>query len=98
MDTIDFHYVPTCSAPDCRRAATYKVAAVWTSGASWELKNYGLSCDEHRVSQLLRGRLRRGNLVLGDGEVVGDVGLYVLVSGRHDITLARLPEHDHDQA
>ena len=98
MDTIDFHYAPTCSAPGCGRPASYKVAAVWTSGASWELKNYGLACDEHRVSQLIRGGLRRGDLVLGDGEVVGDVGLYLLEPGRHDIALSRLPDHDNDHA
>ena len=94
MDMVEFHYTPTCSAPNCRNEALYKVAATWSSGPSWELKNYGLACDEHRHSQLMRGRLHRQDLAPADDEVVGEVGLYRLDPGKHDPALNRMPEYD----
>jgi len=93
MTPIDFHYRPTCSTIGCQRDAIYKVAASWSDGLSWELKNYGLACEDHRISQLARGKLHRDGLVLANGEVVGQVGLYVLETDARDATLSRLPDH-----
>ena len=93
MVPIDFYYHPTCSAPGCDRNAIYKVAASWSDGTSWELKNYGLACEDHRMSQLARGRLHREGLVLAHGEVVGEVGLYVLEVNARDAALSRLVDH-----
>ncbi|MDR3634883.1 MAG: hypothetical protein P4L84_13850 [Isosphaeraceae bacterium] len=92
-DEKQFHYQPTCSAPDCGQPAVYKVAAPWSSGSSRELKNYGLACEVHRDSQLARGMTHQQGLVLADGETVGKVGLYRLEPGKRDVHLARLPDH-----
>jgi hypothetical protein len=88
-----FHYRPTCSAPGCTDPASYKVAAAWSDGTSWELKNYGLACEGHRASQLARARLHREGLALADGEVIGQVGLFELRPDTRDSQLPRLPEH-----
>ena len=94
MDPIDFHYCPTCSAPGCEAPAVYKVAASWSDGTSWELKNYGLTCEDHRLAQLARGKTQRQGLLLGDGEVVGQVGLFVLRENSRDATLKRIADVD----
>lgn len=88
-----FHYQPMCSAPNCGKAAVFKVAAPWSNGTSHELKNYGLACEIHRDSQLARAQLNRNDLALAEGESVGAVGLYELEPGSRDATLARLPDH-----
>lgn len=88
-----FQYQPICSAPGCGKAAAYKVAAPWSNGTSHELKNYGLACEDHRDSQLARARLHREGLHLAEGETLGAVGLYELVSGRRDLELKRLADH-----
>jgi hypothetical protein len=93
MVPLAFHYRPTCSAEGCSNPAAYKVAASWSDGTSWELKNYGLACDEHRASQLARARLHREGLVLADGEVIGEVGVFQLRPDARDAQLVRLPEH-----
>ena len=93
MEKKSFQYEPTCSAPNCGKAALYKVAAPWSNGTSRELKNYGLACDEHRDSQLALAQLHRKDLKLADGETVGQVGLYQLIPGKRDAELPRLPDH-----
>ena len=87
-----FHYRPKCSEPNCEQPATYKVGAVWTDGTSRELKNYGLTCEEHRGSQLERARKHRDGLRLADGESVGAIALFALDPGRRDTELARVPD------
>jgi hypothetical protein len=89
-----FHYVPICSAPNCGKPAVYKVAAPWSNGKSHELKNYGLACEAHRDSQFARAQLHCKGLVLAEGETVGTIGLYTLESGKRDLELKRLPDHD----
>lgn len=93
MVPLTYHYQPTCSAPGCTRPAAYKVAASWSDGTSWELKNYGLACEDHRASQLTRARLHREGLILADGEVIGQVGLFELRPNARDADLVRLPDH-----
>jgi hypothetical protein len=90
MDRDTFRYQPTCSAKGCDRPAIYKVAAAWSSSKSRELKNYGLSCDAHRESQLARARAQRAMLKTAEGESVGDIALYRLVPGKRDIELLRV--------
>jgi hypothetical protein len=89
----DFRYQPICSSPGCDRAATYKVAASWSDGSGWELKNYGLACDDHRISLLTRAQLHRQGLVLADGESVGEVALFEYRVETRDAERPRLPEH-----
>jgi len=85
-----FHYRPGCSAVGCNQAAVYKIAATWSDGTSRELKTYGLACEAHRVSQLHVARLRHAGLRLSEGETVGPVELYLLLSGCRDAQLSRL--------
>jgi hypothetical protein len=85
-----FHYKPRCSDPNCDQPAVYKVGAVWSDGTSRELKNYGLTCEAHRQSQLERARKHRDGLRLADGESVGQVALFVLDADRRDRDLARV--------
>jgi hypothetical protein len=87
-----FHYLPRCTAPNCDLPAAFKVGAVWSDGTSRELKNYGLSCMEHRQMQLERARKNRDGLRLADGETVGPIALFVLEPGRRDSELAMARE------
>jgi hypothetical protein len=89
----DFRYQPMCSSPGCDQHATYKVAASWSDGSGWELKNYGLACDDHRISLLTRAQLHRQGLVLADGESVGEVALFEYRVETRDAERPRLPEH-----
>jgi hypothetical protein len=83
-----FCYRPQCSHPSCNQPALFKLGAVWSDGTSRELKNYGLTCETHRQSQLERARRNRDGLRLAEGETVGSVALFVLEPGRRDTDLA----------
>jgi len=76
-----------CSQAGCDRTADYKIAAVWSDGTSRELKNYGLSCSDHRKVQAARARRHRDALRLQDWETVGEVRLYRFDPDRRDIDL-----------
>ena len=84
----EFCYRPKCSQPSCNQPALFKVGAVWSDGTSRELKNYGLTCETHRQSQLERARHNRDGLRPAEGETVGPVALFVLEPGRRDTELA----------
>lgn len=84
-----FRYLPCCTAGDCSQPAQYKVAATWSDGTSFELKNYGLACAAHRDSQLAQARRRHEHLRLAQGETVGPVELYLLREGCRDTELTR---------
>jgi len=92
-----FRYRPGCSAIDCDQAAVYKIAATWSDGTSHELKNYGLACEAHRDSQLDVARLHHVGLRLSEGETVGPVELYLLLSGCRDAQLSRCNDPAMDQ-
>jgi hypothetical protein len=92
MKNPPFHYQPHCSYPGCDHPAIFKIAAPWSNGTSNELKNYGLACDEHRVTQLAVARSKREGLVLADGESVGRVSLYQLMPGLRDAELTKVPD------
>ncbi len=87
-----FRYQPACNAPGCREPAVYKIAAAWSDGTSWELKNYGLACEAHRVSQLELAQGDHQALRQADGETVGPVELYLLRDGCRDAELSRVVE------
>jgi hypothetical protein len=91
-DSPSFRYRPACSAPACDRPALYKIAAIWSDGTSRELKNYGLTCENHRDSQLIAAQSRLRSLRLSDAESVGPVELYLLRSGCRDVDLPRAIE------
>jgi len=73
-----FTYTPCCLAPGCGRPARYQIAAEWSDGASRELKNYGLACEQCAQSLLDQARLRRQRLILAAGETVGEVQRFPL--------------------
>jgi hypothetical protein len=87
-----FRYRPVCSAIRCDLPAVYKIAAAWSDGTGRELKNYGLTCEAHKDSQLAAARSRHQAVRLSDGESVGPVELYVLQTGRRDAELRRLED------
>jgi len=70
----------------------YKIAAAWSDGTSRELKNYGLACESHRLSQLERARSDHKGLRLAEGESVGPIELYLLRDGCRDAELARVAD------
>jgi hypothetical protein len=86
----NFQYRPLCSEIGCGEPAVYKIAATWSDGTSHELKNYGLACERHRTSLVEQARRHHAGLRLSDGETVGPVELYVLLSGCRDAQLSRL--------
>jgi hypothetical protein len=87
-----FHYRPACNARTCPEPAIYKIAAVWTDGTSRELKNYGLACEAHRLSELQRASRAHDGLRLAEGETVGPVELYRLQAGCRDADLPRVAD------
>jgi hypothetical protein len=89
QDQSLFRYRPGCSAIDCDQAAVYKIAATWSDGTSRELKNYGLACEAHRDSLLEVARRHHKNLRLSEGETVGPIELYLLLSGCRDAQRSR---------
>lgn len=89
-----FRYVPKCSIYGCDHPAIYKIAATWSSGNLSELKNYGLSCEDHRQEQLVRARASRQEFRPAEGESLGEVALYLFRPGARDADLVRVPEGD----
>lgn len=87
--TRPFRYRPVCAVPGCDQPALFKIAATWSDGTSWELKNYGLACEGHRSSQLSAARTRARSLNRSAGESMGPVELYVLRGGCRDVDLKR---------
>jgi hypothetical protein len=87
--TRPFSYRPGCSSHECDRRAIYKIAAAWSDGTSRELKNYGLTCELHKESQLTAAQTRHQAHRRFDGEHVGPVELYVLRTGCRDVELTR---------
>ena len=71
-----FRYATACSMPGCPNPPRYKVAATWSHGPIRELKNYGLTCDDHRDELLTMAQGRRQTLVIADGELLGPVELF----------------------
>ncbi len=92
MERETFEYQPTCSFPGCDQAAHFKVAAPWSHGSSRELKNYGLTCDDHREVQFERAREARLDLKQTEDETVGAIGLYHLMPGMRDVDLPRISD------
>jgi hypothetical protein len=90
MESETFAFRPSCSMKGCNQPARYKAAATWSDGTSRELKNYGLACEQHRDALLSRARAKRQELVVAEGETVGQVGLFELIPGRRDAELPRV--------
>ncbi len=79
-----------CSSPNCRKPATYKIAASWTDGRFSELKTYGHACAEH-VSDVFRdAEERRATYSAAPGESVENICIFRSKDGWMDWQLERL--------
>lgn len=82
--------VVSCSHPDCRQAASYKIAARWSDGRFTELKTYGLACQDH-LGETFRGAERRQMRSRPPaGETVEEMGIYRFIPHQRDKQLQRL--------
>ncbi len=90
MDPMPFKYQPKCSVPGCGRPGVFKVAAPWSYGSINELKNYGVSCEEHRDALFTRATAENAGLAAVDGEKFGPVGVYQILLGVRDADLTRV--------
>lgn len=81
-----------CYGKDCKRLATYKIAARWSDGLTEELKTYNLSCEECLPALFRLSRDKQRACRLAPGEVLDPPGIYGLEHGRRDRQLQRLPD------
>jgi hypothetical protein len=81
-----------CSTRDCKNLAQYKIAARWSDGIVYELKTYGLCCEECLSPWLLHGRESFKKCRLIPGETLETPGIYQLERGHRDQGLQRLTE------
>jgi hypothetical protein len=80
-----------CSLPECRNAASYKIAAPWSDGQSQELMTYELACVEHFAIAFREAERRKHAYPPSSAEKVGDVGIYRCAPHRPSAPLLRLP-------
>jgi len=64
---------PTCSMPDCRKAATHRVAAPWSDGVSSGSRTFGHACPDHAGAVIASAEHRLLRSTLPPGESIGDV-------------------------
>ena len=83
-------FVVSCSHPDCREPAAYKVAARWSDGRTAELKTYGFSCSEHLERVFRDSEQRRLDYPLSPGEAIEEIAIYRYETGKRDRQLQRL--------
>lgn len=82
-----------CSDPQFKTApAKYKIAAEWSGGDLTELKTFGFANDECLDSVYLAAVDRAAKIRLSEGESLGEMGIYLMDSRRHDYELQRQPE------
>jgi hypothetical protein len=72
---MDTREVP-CSAPKCRKAASYKIAAPWSDGRYEELTTYELACIDHFATAYREAERRKLQFPPSSNEKVGEVGIY----------------------
>jgi hypothetical protein len=72
---MDTREVP-CSAPKCRKAASYKIAAPWSDGRYEELTTYELACVDHFATAYREAERRKLQFPPSSNEKVGEVGIY----------------------
>ncbi len=80
----------SCSHPYCSGQATYKIAARWSDGRFAELKTYGFACSDHLGEVFQEAENGRLDYVLSPGEVIEEMAIYRLESGKCDRQLQRL--------
>jgi hypothetical protein len=79
-----------CSLPECREAASYKIAAPWSDGSFSELKTYGFACSNHLGAVFREAEARRGASPPAAGETVEELAIFRYEQGKRDRQLQRL--------
>jgi hypothetical protein len=82
--------VITCTHPDCREPAAYKLAAAWSDGTFSELKTYGHACADHLGEVFRHSEARWKECQPAPGESVELLGIFRLEPGKRDRQLQRL--------
>jgi hypothetical protein len=85
-------YPVHCTRPGCVRPAVYKIAALWSDGATEELKTYALACAECLPAAYRVSRDKPSACRLAPGETLETPGIYVLTRGCRDRALQRRPD------
>jgi hypothetical protein len=79
-----------CTMPECREAATYKIAAPWSDGRFTELKTYAHACSDHLGLVFREAEERREAYQPTAGETIEEIGIYRYEQGKRDARLQRL--------
>ena len=85
-------YPVRCYAPECSRAAAFKIAARWSDGLTHELKTYYLACAGCVATLFAEAGAKRAACRLAPGETLDAPGVYELSRGRRDRGLKRRPD------
>jgi hypothetical protein len=80
----------TCTHPDCRESAAYKIAARWSDGVFTELKTYGFACSEHIGPVFRESAQRWTEYTTTSGESIEELAIYRYEPGKRDRLLQRL--------
>ena len=81
-----------CCQKGCGKPAEFKIAALWSDGATNELKTYALSCGECLAMIFRQSRAKDAACRRAPGETLGAPGIYALQRGVRDIEISRRPE------
>lgn len=84
-----FEYPVHCTSPKCNQLAEYKLASRWSDGMTEELKTYGLACSTCLPEMFRQTVQRFGKITVMAEETLDPPGIFLLVKGSHDRTLAR---------
>jgi hypothetical protein len=85
-------YPIRCTHKGCARLAVYKIAALWSDGATEELKTYALCCAECLPVLFRLSVKKNAACVRARGEFLEKPGIYRLSAGQRDRQLERCPE------
>jgi hypothetical protein len=88
----DWVYPILCTRLGCSQQAVYKIAAEWSDGTVWELKTYGLACEEHLRELFARASRNQAVCRLAPGESLSEPHIYRLERGKRDRELLREAE------
>ncbi len=85
-------YPVRCYGKDCKKLASYKIAARWSDGATSELKTYALSCPKCLPELFRMAQEKQKRCRLAPGETLEVPGIWQLTRGLRDRQLERLTE------
>jgi hypothetical protein len=85
-------YPVLCSTAGCGRAASVKIAARWSDGATAELKTYYLACEACVGGLFADATRKRAACRLAPGETLNPPAVFELTRGARDRELVRHPD------